>query len=106
MKKILILATSFLLFCFTPHAQVKVIGPSIVMGPGGGGSCTAGGVFYANCLANVPFCTGFAPVAGQTVTFSTTGTPNPCWAAVGGINLYVNGTLVASGLTGVSVNGH
>ena len=57
-------------------------------------------------IDGVPFCTGFTPVAGQTVIYTTGGTPNPCWSAAGGINLYVNGTLVASGLTGVTVNGH
>jgi hypothetical protein len=57
-------------------------------------------------IDGVPFCTGFTPVTGQTVVYTTGGTPNPCWSAAGGINLYVNGTLVASGLTGVTVNGY
>jgi hypothetical protein len=99
----------------TPYLQsstaAALYAPIFTLTTNGSGAAT----YIANVLNipasgsgidGVPFCTGFTPVAGQTVTFSTTGTPNPCWAAAGGINLYVNGTLVASGLTGVSVNGH
>ena len=57
-------------------------------------------------INGVPYCTAFSPVAGNSITYTTTNMPNPCWAPTGGINLYVNGTLVASGLTGVTVNGH
>ena len=88
--------------------QVRIGGTGVggvVIAPGSS-SCTVGGVQYSKCIANIPTCTGFTPVAGQVPVLSTSSTPNPCWSAAGGINLYVNGTLVASGLTGVTVNGH
>lgn len=78
----------------SPNTYATPVTLTDVMVGGGGG------------IDGVPFCTGFTPVAGQTVVYTTGGTPNPCWSAAGGINLYVNGTLVASGLTGVTVNGH
>ena len=35
-------------------------------------------------INGVPFCSGFAPTAGQIVEYATTSTPNPCWQAVNG----------------------
>jgi len=34
-------------------------------------------------LDDVPFCTGFTPGNGQSVTYTTGGTPNPCYGASG-----------------------
>lgn len=33
-------------------------------------------------LKGVPFCTGFTPTAGQMIIYTTSNTPNPCYAAV------------------------
>jgi opacity protein-like surface antigen len=113
MKKILMLAVAALLFTTGAHAQVQVgAGGQVNIGAGGSGF-TAGGDLASNSptsqkvigIYNVPLCTGFTPTAGQTVIYSTTSSPNPCWAPSGGINLYVNGVLVATALNGVSVNG-
>ena len=83
-----------------------------VQGGGGGGGFTAGGDLSGTSTSqkvigidNVPLCTGTTFVAGNSFQYTTASTPNPCWAATGGINLYVNGVLVATGVAGVSVNG-
>jgi hypothetical protein len=43
-------------------------------GPGSTAATVAG-------LKNVPFCTGFTPTNGQSVTYTTSSSPNPCWTA-------------------------
>ena len=40
-------------------------------------------------IKSVPFCTGFSPINGQAVTFTTASSPNPCYTAAtpsGGVN--------------------
>jgi hypothetical protein len=32
-------------------------------------------------IETVPFCTGFTPTNGQTITYTTLSSPNPCWGA-------------------------
>lgn len=46
-------------------------------GPGSTAATVAG-------LKNVPFCTGFTPTNGQSVTYTTSSSPNPCWTATTG----------------------
>jgi hypothetical protein len=77
----------------TPVLIVKVLGyagTSAAAEPGGGGapSGAAGGDLSGNYpdpsvvgIDAVPLCTGFAPMNGQFLKYTTAGSPNPCYTA-------------------------
>jgi hypothetical protein len=50
-------------------------------------------------LKGVPFCTGYTPVNGQSVTLTTASSPNPCYTAA------TSGGGPPSGVAGGSLNG-
>jgi len=85
MKKAIVLLA---LLAFAAFSQITP--------PGGGGSGTfvtlsgdasstsTGGATVVNGLKGVPFCTGYTPVNGQFVEYTTALSPNPCYTAAAG----------------------
>jgi hypothetical protein len=77
------------------------------------GSGTGSIVTTLTKIAGVPFCTGFAPTNGQSLQYTTGGSPNPCYSAAagsGGFPIVLGTTNIPSGSTttaisGLSVNG-
>ena len=62
-----------------------------------GDLASAGGTLSVAVVGinSVALCTGFSPVNGQTVEYTTGSSPNPCWGAasiVGGGNMSTSGT--------------
>jgi len=47
-------------------------------------ACDANGNISAGAILGVPFCTGYSPTNGQLVTYTTGGTPNPCYGGSSG----------------------
>ena len=51
---------------------------------GDASSTSTGGATVVNGLKGVPFCTGYTPTNGQAVSYTTAGSPNPCYTAATG----------------------
>jgi len=47
-------------------------------------STSTGGATTVKGLEGVPFCTGFTPTNGQSLQYTTGGSPNPCYTAAAG----------------------
>ncbi len=56
---------------------IRTLTQDVTAGPGNGSvAATVVG------LETVPFCTGYTPTNGEAVTYTTGGTPNPCYSSV------------------------
>lgn len=83
--------------CYTAQAA-----PSGSFSAGGDLSGTSSSQHVVG-INSVPLCTGFTPTAGQSLQYTTSSSPNPCWTAATPSGLYAGlihvPTVVGTGMT-------